>query len=36
MNGVQKVTPPDEELNIIVFSPFVFHYINEILRILTS
>jgi hypothetical protein len=32
MNGVRKVTPPDEELKIIVFSPFVLHYINEVLH----
>jgi hypothetical protein len=31
MNGVRKVTSPDEELKIIVFSLFVFHYINEVL-----
>ena len=36
MNGVRKVTAPDEELKIIVFSPFPLHYINEVLRLLTS
>jgi hypothetical protein len=38
MNGVRKViqTPPDDDLKIIVFSPFVLHYINEVLRLLTS
>jgi hypothetical protein len=37
MIGVRKVTPPDEELKIIVFIPFVLHYIiNEVLRLLTS
>ena len=30
MNGVSKVRPPTQELNIIVFSPFVLHYINEV------
>jgi hypothetical protein len=33
---VRKVTSPDEELKIMVFSPFVLHYINELLRFLTS
>ena len=34
---VRKVTSPDEELKIIVFSPFVLHYIKEVLpRFLTS
>jgi hypothetical protein len=28
---VRKVTSPDEELKIIVFSPFVLHYIDEVL-----
>jgi hypothetical protein len=37
MNGVRKVTPPDDELKIIVFSPSVhLHYINEVLRLLPS
>jgi hypothetical protein len=36
MNELRKVTSPDEELKIIVFSPFVLHYINKILRTLTS
>jgi hypothetical protein len=32
-----KVTSPDDELKIIVFSPFVLHYsINEVLRLLAS
>ncbi len=31
-----KSRKPDEELKIIVFSPFVLHYINKVLRILTS
>ncbi len=29
LNGVRKVTPPDEEPKIIVLSPFVLHYIDE-------
>jgi hypothetical protein len=36
VNGVRKVTPPDEELKIIVFSPFVLDYINDVFRLLTS
>jgi hypothetical protein len=36
VNGVRKVTPPDEELKIIVFSPLALHYINEVLRLLTT
>jgi hypothetical protein len=37
MNRVRKVTPSDEELKIIVLSPFVhLHHINEVLRVLTS
>jgi hypothetical protein len=35
MNGVRKVTPADEKLNI-VFSPFVLHYVNEVWLLLTS
>ncbi len=31
MNGVNKVTIPDEVLKIIVFSPFVLNYITEVL-----
>ncbi len=30
MNGVRTVTPSDEELKMIVLSPFVLHYINAV------
>jgi hypothetical protein len=31
-----RYSQPDKELKIIVFSPFVLHCINEVLRLLTS
>ena len=34
--GYDSHATPDEELKIIVFSPFVLHYSNEVLRLLTS
>ena len=30
MNEVRKVTPPDEELKIIIFSPFVLHSVAQV------
>ena len=32
---LRKVASPDEEFKIIVFSPFVLHYINEVLRLVS-
>ena len=36
VNAVRKVTPPDEKFKIIVFSPFVLYYIDEVLWFVSS
>ncbi len=36
VNVVRKVTPPDEKFKIIVFSPFVLYYIDEVLWFVCS